>query len=180
MNMQDPYRIRDLNALEGIYGPPVKFSRKESDHIHADFREFILKAPFMVLATSGPNGLAASAKGDANGFVKILDEKTLLVPDRGANGRNDSLRNIVTDPRIALIFLIPGVSEMIRISGQAHISVAPDLLAKFSDESKAPRSIIVVNVEEAFCQCSRAIQKSDLWSLKPEQSATTSASNPSR
>lgn len=161
--MDDPYRIADLAALENIYGPPAKFTRKESDHIHAGFRDFIEKAPFMVLATSGPNGLAASAKGDAGGFVQVLDENTLLIPDRGANGRNDSLRNVVVDPRIALIFFIPGVDEMLRVSGQAYLSKHPDLLQRFAGEGKPARCVMVVRVKEALCQCSRAIQKSRLW-----------------
>jgi uncharacterized protein len=93
--MDDSYRIANLAALENMYGPPAKFTRKESDHLHAAFCEFIEEAPFMVLATSGSSGLAASAKGDAGGFVRVLDEKTLLIPERGANGRNDSLRRIV-------------------------------------------------------------------------------------
>jgi PPOX class probable FMN-dependent enzyme len=160
----DSYRINDSNALEKIYGPPVKFARKESDRLHIGFQEFLLNAPFMVLATSGPSGLAASAKGDRDGFIKILDEKTILIPDRGANGRNDSVRNIVVDPRIALIFLIPGQTEMARISGHAHVSINPELLAQFSLDAKPARSIIVVHVEEALFQCSRAIQKSNLWS----------------
>jgi PPOX class probable FMN-dependent enzyme len=163
--MNEKYRIRDLKALEGIYGPPVKFSRKEADHIHAAFRDFIVKAPFMVLATSGHHGLTASAKGDAGGFVKVLDERTLLIPDRGANGRNDSLRNVVVDPRIALIFLIPGETEMVRVSGKAYVSIDPDLLDKFAGEAKPARSVIVVEVEEVLCQCSRAILKSNLWAL---------------
>lgn len=162
--LHDPYRIADLAALENIYGPAAKFTRKESDHIHASFRDFIEQAPFMVLATSGAKGLAASAKGDAGGFVKVLDEKTVLIPDRGANGRNDSLRNVVVDPRIALIFLIPGQNEMLRIHGQAYLSTHPDLLQRFAGEGKSARCVIVVKVEEAMCQCSRAIQKSGLWS----------------
>ncbi len=161
--MNDPYRITDLAALERIYGPPAKFTRKESDHLHAEFRGFIEDAPFMVLATRGPDGLNASAKGDAGGFVKVLDEKTVLIPERGANGRNDSLRNIVVDPHIALIFFIPGVDEMVRVKGRAHLSTDPVLLAPFAGTGKATRCVIVVQVDEAMCQCSRAIQKSRLW-----------------
>jgi uncharacterized protein len=162
--MNDPYRIADLAALERIYGPPLKFTRKESSHVHASFRDFIEKAPFMVLATCGTNGFAASAKGDAGGFVKVWDDKTLLIPDRGANGRNDSLRNVVVDPRIALIFLIPGEPEMVRVNGHAYLSTHPDFLQGFAAEGKPARCVIVVDVKEAMCQCSRALQKSGLWS----------------
>jgi PPOX class probable FMN-dependent enzyme len=161
--MDDPYRIADLAVLETIYGPPAKFTRKETDHLHAEFREFVEKAPFMVLATSGPNGLNASAKGDAGGFVKVLDEKTLLIPERGANGRNDSLRNIVVDARIALIFFIPGMNEMVRVTGQAYLSTNPELLERCAGAGKATRCVIVVRIGEAMYQCSRAIQKSQLW-----------------
>ena len=161
--MNDPYRITDLAALESIYGPPAEFTRKESDHLHAEFCRFIEEAPFMVLATSGPGGLNASAKGDAGGFIKVLDEKTVLIPEWGANGRNDSLRNIVVDPRIALIFFIPGVDEMVRVRGRAHLSTDPRLLEQFAGAGKAARCVIVVQVDEAMCQCSRAIQKSRLW-----------------
>ncbi|MDQ9169159.1 pyridoxamine 5'-phosphate oxidase family protein [Oxalobacteraceae bacterium R-40] len=169
--MDDTYRIADLTALERIYGPPAKFTRKESDHIHSGFREFIERAPFMVLATCGLNGLAASAKGDVDGFVKVLDEKTLLIPDRGANGRNDSLRNIVVDPRTALIFFIPGEDEMVRVNGHAHLSTNPELLDRFAGEGKPARCVIVVRVNEALCQCSRAIQKSGLWESRAARDA---------
>jgi uncharacterized protein len=158
-------RIADLETLEQLFGKPVRFTRKESDHIHASFRDFIEQAPFVILATSSPDGLDASAKGDAGGFVRVLDEKTLLIPERGGNGRNDSLRNIVADPRVALTFFIPGTTDLLRVSGQAHLSVAPDLLEKYP---KRPRCVIVVHVEEAFSQCSRAIQQSGLWSVRTQ------------
>jgi PPOX class probable FMN-dependent enzyme len=161
--INDTYSISDMAALESLYGPPAKFTRQESDHIHEDFRRFIEKAPFMVLATRGPNGLNASAKGDADGFMKVLDEKTILIPERGTNGRNDSLRNIVMDPHVALIFFIPGVSETIRAYGQAHLSVDPYLLTQFASTKKPPRLVIVVQIQEILCQCSRAIQQSHLW-----------------
>jgi PPOX class probable FMN-dependent enzyme len=173
--VSDAYRITNLPDLERLYGPARKSSRKESDHIHSGFQEFIEKAPFMVLATNGLDGLDASAKGDAGGFVKVLDGKTLLIPDRGANSRNDSLRNIVTDARVGLIFFIPGVSEMIRVSGQAHVSIDPHLLSQFSGEPAIARSVIVVHVDEAFSQCSRAIQRSNLWSLNLHSNAPLNA-----
>ena len=161
-NTGDKYRIADTAALERLYGVPVKTARKESDHLNEDFRRFVQQAPFVVLATNGPHGLDASAKGDAGGFIDVLDEKTLLIPERGANGRNDSLRNIVCDPRVALVFFVPGAADLLRVSGRAHISVAPHLLSRFP--SPIPRSVIVIDVEEAFVQCSRAIQRSGLWS----------------
>lgn len=154
-------RIDDLDALEALFGKPVRTARQEADHIHAGFREFIEHAPFLILASSGIDGLDASAKGDAGGFVRVLDEKTLLIPERGGNGRNDSLRNIVSDPRVALTFFIPGRAELLRVSGQACLSVAPGLLSHFA---KPPRCVILVRVDEVFSQCSRAVQQSRLWS----------------
>lgn len=162
-------RIVDLDTLEQLFGKPVRSARKESDHIHASFRDFIEQAPFVILATSGPDGLDASAKGDAGGFVRVLDEKTLLIPERGGNGRNDSLRNIVADPRVALTFFIPGMADLLRVSGRACLSVAPALLEQYP---KRPRCVIVVQVDEVFSQCSRAIQQSNLWS------SNTSTSQP--
>jgi PPOX class probable FMN-dependent enzyme len=156
-------RIANLETLEQLFGKPLRSARKESDHIHAGFREFIEQAPFLILASSGPDGLDASAKGDAGGFVRVLDEKTLLIPERGGNGRNDSLRNIVTDPRVALTFFIPGMDDLLRVSGRAYLSVAAKLREQYP---KPPRCVIVVQVEEVFCQCSRAMQQSGLWSSK--------------
>lgn len=155
-------RIDTLEALEQLFGKPVRTARQESDHVHAGFRDFIEQAPFLILASSGLDGLDASAKGDAGGFVRVLDEKTLLIPERGGNGRNDSLRNIIANPRVALTFFIPGRAELLRVSGQASLSVAPELLAHYA---KPPRCVILVRVDEVFSQCSRAVQQSRLWSL---------------
>jgi PPOX class probable FMN-dependent enzyme len=161
---QEDYLIRDLAALEALYGPPVRTARQESDHLHEAFRDFVQRSPFLVIATHGPQRVDASAKGDPGGFVQVPDEKTLLIPERGANGRNDSLRNIVCNPQVALTFFVPGNADLLRVSGKAHISIAPDLQARFP--APKPRAVIVVTVEECFVQCSRAIQRSDLWSGK--------------
>lgn len=164
MNLHVPAegRISDLETLEQLFGKPVRTARKEADHLRADFRAFIEQAPFIILATNGPDGLDASAKGDPGGFVSVLDDKTLLIPERGGNGRNDSLRNIVADPRVAVTFFIPGMPELLRVNGQALLSTAPELLGRYP---KPPRCVIVVSVDEAFCQCSRAIRQSNLWAF---------------
>jgi PPOX class probable FMN-dependent enzyme len=154
-------RIADLAALEQLFGKPVRTARNESDHLTPAFRTFVEQTPFLILASHGPDGLDASAKGDPAGFISVLDEKTLLIPERGGNGRNDSLRNIVANPRVALTLLIPGLPELLRVNGQACLSMSPALLARYP---KPPRCVIVVTVEEVFCQCSRAIQQSHLWS----------------
>ncbi len=124
-------------------------------------------SPFVVVATSGPDGLDASPRGDPAGFVVVEDERTLLLPERRGNNRVDSLRNLVRDPRIALLFLIPGVGETLRVNGRACISVAPDLLARFEMRGKPPRCVTVVNVERVYFQCARAIARSGLWSPAP-------------
>jgi PPOX class probable FMN-dependent enzyme len=156
----DDGRIADLETLEQLFGKPVRGARQEADRLHAQFREFVEAAPFLILATGGGDGLDASAKGDAGGFVRVSDEKTLLIPERGGNGRNDSLRNIVADPRVALTFFIPGNNELLRVNGHAFVSVAPGLREQFATP---PRCVIVVGVDEVFCQCSRAIGQSKLW-----------------
>jgi len=116
-----------------------------------------------VLATNGPEGVDCSPRGDAPGFVRVLDEKTLLVPDRRGNNRIDSLRNILADPRVALLFLIPGIGETLRVIGRAKISTDPELLDSFMVNGKTPRSVLVVAVERVFYQCTKAIVRSKLW-----------------
>ena len=158
------HQIRDIVALERLYGTPAGPScAKEIDYIHPHYRAFIAAAPFAVLATSGPDGLDASPRGDPAGFIAVEDEKTLLIPDRRGNNRADSLRNIITDPRVALLFLIPGAGETLRVNGRAAISTAPALLNRFSVDGKAPRSVLVVRVDAVYFQCARAILRARLW-----------------
>ena len=158
------HQVTDIATLESIYGAPISASiKKEVDYIHPHYRKFIEAAPFAVLATSGPDGLDASPRGDPAGFVRVHDEKTLLLPDRRGNNRIDSLRNIIHDPRLALIFLIPGIGETVRVNGRGSISTDPDLLAAFSMEGKLPLSVIVIEVDAVFFQCSRALLRSQLW-----------------
>ena len=156
--------VTSIEALECIYGEPYGPSiAKETDRITRHYRAFIEAAPFFALATAGPDGLDCSPRGDAPGFVRIHDEKTLLVPDRRGNNRIDTLRNIVHDPRVALLFLIPGCSETIRVMGRASISADPALAQRFIMEGKAPRTVLVVAVESVFYQCAKAIVRSKLW-----------------
>jgi PPOX class probable FMN-dependent enzyme len=161
---QNDHRVTTLEALEALYdkpyGPAIV---KEIDHINADYRKFIEAAPFFALATVGPEGLDCSPRGHAPGFVRVEDEKTLLIPDRRGNNRIDSLRNIVHDPRVALLFLIPGVGETIRVIGRAGISTDRALAESFAVNGKMPRTVIVVAVERVFFQCSKAIVRSKLW-----------------
>ncbi len=161
--------INDLDALERLYGKPAEVSLvKEIDYIHPHYRAFIEAAPFVVIATSGPGGLDASPRGDPAGFVTVENEKTLLIPDRRGNKRVDTLRNLIADDRIGLLFLIPGVTETIRVNGRAAISVCPDLLARFSFEGKVPQSVLVVHVEAVYFQCSRALIRSGIWDAEKQ------------
>ena len=157
--------ITDLDQLQAIYpAPPAPAATvKEVDWITPEYRRLIEASPFVALATSGPEGLDCSPRGDAPGFVRVADRRTLILPDRRGNNRIDSLRNIVRDPRVALLFLIPGSGTTFRINGRAAISVAPDLLASFAVEGAAPRTAIIVTVEAAYFQCARAIVRSGLW-----------------
>jgi PPOX class probable FMN-dependent enzyme len=156
--------VTSLDQLEAIYGEPYGPSVvKEIDHVNADYRAFIEAAPFCALATSGPDGLDCTPRGDPPGFVRVKDEKTLLIPDRRGNNRIDSLRNLIADPRIALLFLIPGCGETIRVNGRAAISVDPALCESFVFAGKMPRSVIVVTVDRVYFQCAKAIVRSRLW-----------------
>ena len=156
--------ITSPDQLEALYGEVGHASRvKETDRLTPEYRAFIEAAPFAALATMGPEGLDCSPRGDEPGFIRVSDERTLMLPDRRGNNRIDSLRNVIENPRVALLFLIPGVGETLRVNGRAQISVAPDLLASFETQGKQPRSVLVIAVETVFFQCSRAIVRSRLW-----------------
>jgi PPOX class probable FMN-dependent enzyme len=156
--------IRDEAALEALYGASSAGAiAKEIDYIHPHYRAMIEASPFMVLATAGAEGLDCSPRGDPAGFVHVVDERTLLIPDRRGNNRIDSLRNIVRDGRVALLFLIPGVGETLRVNGRATISVAPELIGRFPFRDTLPRSVIVVRAESVYFQCPKALVRSELW-----------------
>ncbi|MFL5191344.1 MAG: pyridoxamine 5'-phosphate oxidase family protein [Microvirga sp.] len=156
--------ITTLSELEAVYGEINKGSLlKETDRVVPEYQAFIEAAPFVALATRGPEGLDCSPRGDGPGFVRVRDEKTLLLPDRRGNNRIDSLRNIVRDPSVALLFLIPGIGETLRVNGRARISVEPTLLESFAIDGKAPKSVIAIMVEAVYFQCARAILRSELW-----------------
>jgi PPOX class probable FMN-dependent enzyme len=157
--------LADLAALRSQYPdlPGDTSLAKEVDHLHEVYRPFIEAAPFVVLATLGPQGLDVSPRGDAPGFVAVADPHTLLLPDRRGNNRIDSLRNLVHDPRLALLFLVPGCKEALRVNGQGRISAAPALLESFRVDGKMPRSVLVVSVRTVFFQCARAVMRAGLW-----------------
>src|SRR5215218_5688780 len=156
--------IETVEQLEAIYGVTNDASTvKVADHVTPLYRVFIEKAPFAALATIGPEGIDCSPRGDLSGFVRIHDPKTLMLPDRRGNNRVDSLRNIVRDPRVSLMFLIPGSGSTLRVNGRAHLSVEPALLESFVMEGKPPRSVTVIAVDAVYFQCARAIMRADLW-----------------
>ena len=162
-------RITSETELDALFDQPVPSSiLKEVDHITDDYRKLIEASPFAILATSGPEGLDCSPRGDPRGFVRVADSKTLMVPDRRGNNRIDSLRNIVRDPRISLLFLIPGIGTTVRINGRAEITTDPDLCASFVMQGKAPKCVLMVTVDRVYFQCPKALVRSRLWSKEAQ------------
>jgi PPOX class probable FMN-dependent enzyme len=158
------YLIRDEAALTALYGEPSGGAvAKEIDYIHPHYRAMIEASPFLAIASVGPEGLDVTPRGDPAGFVHVIDDKTLLIPDRRGNNRVDTLRNIIRDDRVALLFLIPGVGETLRVNGRATISVAPELIARFPYRGTLPRSVLVVRAESVYFQCPKALIRSELW-----------------
>lgn len=157
-------RIETIGELEAIYSAPAEASIvKESAIITDEYRRLIEASPFVALASSGVEGLDCSPRGDQGSVVHIHDEKTLMIPDRRGNNRVDTLRNIIEDPRIALLFLIPGSGTTLRINGRAYLSIASDLLESFAEQGKPPRSVMVIEIDVMYFQCARAIIRSKLW-----------------
>ncbi|TDV34451.1 hypothetical protein C7405_108182 [Paraburkholderia caballeronis] len=156
--------LTTITELEALYGEPHERAvRKEINYVNADYRRFIELSPFVVLATAGPDGLDCSPRGDAPGFVRIVDERTLALPDRIGNNRIDSLRNVVAKPHVALLFVVPGVGETLRVNGRGRIANDPALLESFAVDSKPPRSVLMVDVDSVYFHCSKAIARSKLW-----------------
>lgn len=156
--------VTDLAALEALYGEPVAASiAKEVPALTPGYRALIEASPFFILATSGPGGLDASPRGEGPGFVRVADDRTLLIPDRRGNNRIDSLRNILADPRVGLLFLVPGLNETLRVNGRAVIDTDRELCDSFSVDGKAPKTVLVVGIETVFFQCARALLRSRLW-----------------
>lgn len=164
------HEITTVEALEALYQPaPLPASTvKVADHITPYYAALIQASPFVALATVGPEGLDCSPRGDLPGFVRIADPRTLMLPDRRGNNRLDSLRNIVRDPRVALLFLIPGSGTTFRVNGRAVLNADPALLDSFAVDGKPPRSVTVVTIEEAYFQCARAIVRSGLWAMESQ------------
>ncbi|AKA23071.1 pyridoxamine 5'-phosphate oxidase family protein [Pseudomonas chlororaphis] len=170
--------LTTLEQLEAIYGLPLERAvRKEIPFLNADYQAMVRASPLVILSTVGPDGMDGSPRGDTPGFVRIVDERTLALPDRPGNNRIDSLRNIIQDPRVALLFIIPGIGETLRVNGRARISAEPELLESFAVQGKPARTVILVDIEAAYFHCSKAIVRSDLWNPERflERSALPSA-----
>jgi PPOX class probable FMN-dependent enzyme len=165
MKPPDPqHDVTELAELEPLFETVKEVSiLKELDHVDANYAAWIAASPFCVLATAGAAGLDCSPRGDAPGFVQLLDPKTLLLPDRRGNNRVDSLRNLIVDSRVALLFMIPGLGETLRVNGRCRINTDPELCAHFAVAGKSPKLVLVVAVETVFFQCSRALVRSKLW-----------------
>ncbi len=158
--------VTTIEDLEALYGEPMGASlTKEVDYITDQYRVFIEKAPFVVVATVGPEGLDCSPRGDPAGFVRVLDRTRVLIPDRRGNNRMDSMRNIIRDPRVSLLFLIPGVNETLRINGRARIIVDDALARTFTVNEKVPQTLLEVTVDRVYYQCPKALIRSKLWSI---------------
>lgn len=156
--------IEDIATLEACYGTPAAPSLiKVADRLTPEYRAWIAAAPFCALATVGPEGLDCSPRGDDGPVAVPLDETTLAIPDRRGNNRMDSLRNILRDPRVSLMFLIPGSGTVIRVNGTARVTADAEMRARFTIDGKAPRSVIVVAIEEVYYQCARAVLRGKLW-----------------
>jgi PPOX class probable FMN-dependent enzyme len=157
-------KIETTEELNALYGVPVEASIiKVRPLLTRAYRRMIEASPFVALATVGPEGLDCSPRGDAGQIVHIEDERTVMMPDWRGNNRVDSLSNIVRDPRVALMFLIPGSNTTMRINGRAIVAIEPELLERFEMDGKHPRSVVVLTVDEVYCQCARALIRSDIW-----------------
>jgi PPOX class probable FMN-dependent enzyme len=162
--IEDPERLRE------IYGAPSERSlKKQLSHFDRHCRAFIARSPFLVIASSDPSGRCdASPKGDAPGFVQVLDDETLLIPDRLGNNRVDTIGNLLERPGIGLIFFVPGLNETLRVNGRAQVTTDPPLLAPLAVNDKVPRSGILVSAEEIYFHCGKALIRSDLWNSEKQ------------
>lgn len=162
--------IQTEEQLDLLFGPSGEASiRKETSTLHPVYQRWIESSSFAIVATSGPGGLDTSPRGDPAPLVRVLNDRTILLPERRGNNRIDGLRNLVVDPRISLMFLIQGVNETVRVNGVARISIDSDLLQSFAKDNKVPKCVLEITVESVFFQCARAILRSDLWKMQSSE-----------
>lgn len=164
MDVDSNYVIHDAAELAALYEPPLERSvRKQIDHLDGYCRAFIAASPLVIVGTQHGASADASPRGDVPGFVRVADDHTLLIPDRRGNNRLDTLQNIVRNPAVGLLFLVPGVNETFRVNGHAVLSRDPAVLEPFTVQGKPPRTVIVVTVKEAYIHCCRALVRAELW-----------------
>ena len=167
MDLDARYLVHEASELTALYNPPRERSvRKQMDHLDEYSRAFIAASPLLIIGTQGkpPGGVAdTSPRGDVPGFVRVADDRTMLIPDRPGNNRLDTLQNIVSNPSVGLLFLVPGLTETFRVNGEAAISRDPALIESFAVKGNLPRTVLVVKVKEAFIHCSRALVRGDVW-----------------
>lgn len=160
----NPHHITSTEQLAALYGPISEAAlKKEVPYLHPLYQKLIEASPFFIMATNGEHGLDASPRGDPPGFVVVENQHTLLLPERRGNNRVDSLHNLIQDPRIGLLFMIPGMRESLRVNGRALISTEPALLERFIVQGQPPKCVLIVTVETAYFQCARAAQRAQLW-----------------
>lgn len=167
--------VKDIAALEALYGQPGKASLiKVADHLTPLYAKWIMASRLCIVSTIGPDGTDGSPRGDDGPVVQMLDPKTLLMPDWRGNNRMDTLRNIVADGRISLMFMVPGSNNVIRVNGTAVVSLDPDLLGRFTDKGRLPRSVAVITVDEVYSQCARALMRAKTWTSGDESAGLPS------
>ena len=168
--------IQTIPALEALYDAPMQAALdKVQDHLTPLYKKWIDGARFLILSTVGPEGTDASPRGDDGPVVKVTSPKTILLPDWRGNNRLDSLRNIVRDPRISLMFMVPGCKNVVRVNGSAVLSTNPALISQFDKSGKAPTCVIVTTVEEVYFQCAKALMRSRLWASEDESKTVPTA-----
>ena len=165
MTARNPAAIRDEEALRTLLGEPSGLVRaKVVDRLNDLTRQWVDRSPFVLLATSSPDGVCdVSPRGDPPGFVRVLDERTLLLPERPGNRLADSLRNVLANPHVGLLFVIPGICDTLRVNGRATLVTDEELLAPCAVEGKVPKLGILVDVEQVFTHCSKAFMRAELW-----------------
>ncbi|MEL6745952.1 MAG: MSMEG_1061 family FMN-dependent PPOX-type flavoprotein [Pseudomonadota bacterium] len=170
-------RVHSIDDLEALYPGIASISKatwaKETPVVNDAYRKLIERAPFFAIASIGPDGMDCSPRGDGPGSVHILKERRLAFPDRRGNNRLDTLRNIVSDPRVALLFLIPGWEECLRVNGQAYVTTENTLRERFSFKGMLPASVVVVDIDTMYFQCARAIKRAGLWDEASKQDRAT-------
>ncbi len=160
----DPFAVTSLDSLRTLYGEPLELAKNKATHrIDAATRQFIAASPFVLLGTSGARGIHITPRGDAAGFVEVVDETTLILPDRRGNNRLDGLQDILEDDRVSLLFLVPGAGETLRVHGHARITADPAMRARHIAQGMEPTTLLVVSVTELFMQCAKALMRSRLW-----------------